>query len=169
MELVSANTTGGTAPYTYTWNDPLSTVADTVFNLSGGLYTCIVEDADGCVDTVTAFVDQFAMPVFDFSTTPESCVGSMDGTIQVNLSSGLPPYTYLWDNGDTTAFTSGLAGGYHSVTITDANGCPYIDSAEVGTADPIHYEYPLFCEDNGITDLNTVGASDGIWRRTGNR
>jgi hypothetical protein len=39
------------------------------------------------------------------------------------LASGGKSYTYLWDNGQTTATATGLSAGVHTVTLTDGNGC----------------------------------------------
>ena len=49
----------------------------------------------------------------------------------LNVEGGQPPYTYLWDDGDTSAFHTGLAAGWHAVTITDSQGCTYEASWEV--------------------------------------
>ena len=47
------------------------------------------------------------------------------------LLRGIPTYSYLWDNGDNTAFADSLDAGYHIVTITDFNNCVHTDSVEV--------------------------------------
>ncbi|MFH1321519.1 MAG: gliding motility-associated C-terminal domain-containing protein [Bacteroidota bacterium] len=39
---------GGTSPYTFLWNDPLSQTTDTAINLLPGAYTATVTDANGC-------------------------------------------------------------------------------------------------------------------------
>jgi ELWxxDGT repeat protein len=39
------------------------------------------------------------------------------------VENGNENYTYLWDNGETTATATALSAGSHSVTVTDANGC----------------------------------------------
>jgi hypothetical protein len=40
---------GGTAGYTYLWDDPLAQITSTATNLAPGLYTVIITDANGCV------------------------------------------------------------------------------------------------------------------------
>ena len=54
--------------------------------------------------------------------TDASCFGGNNGSIDISVSGGATPYTYLWSNGSTTEDVSGLAAGDYSVTITDANG-----------------------------------------------
>lgn len=52
-----------------------------------------------------------------------SCTGVHDGILELAVTSGMPPYAFLWTTGDTTPAISGLAPGEYAATITDANGC----------------------------------------------
>ena len=51
---VWANSAGGSAPYTYQWNDPNNTINDSVYHVPAGTYIVTVTDAHGCIahDTV---------------------------------------------------------------------------------------------------------------------
>lgn len=51
-----------------------------------------------------------------------NCPGDANGTATVTASNGLFPYTYLWNNGQTTATATNLAAGTYTATITDSNG-----------------------------------------------
>lgn len=51
-----------------------------------------------------------------------SCNGGSNGTINVSVSGGKSPYTYLWSNGATTQDLSGLSAGSYTVTVTDDGG-----------------------------------------------
>jgi hypothetical protein len=54
-----------------------------------------------------------------------SCFGSNDGSINLNVLGGLPPYTFLWLGPDgftaNTQNISGLAAGTYNYTVFDAN------------------------------------------------
>ena len=60
-------------------------------------------------------------PFPNYSATP-TCNGVANGTATV-LAQGVPPFSYLWANGDTTPTITGLPSGPINVTVTDSNGC----------------------------------------------
>ena len=45
------------------------------------------------------------------------------GTATISALGGVHPFTYEWDNGETTQTATNLNPGIHTVTITDANDC----------------------------------------------
>jgi hypothetical protein len=45
------------------------------------------------------------------------------GYLSANVSSGLPPYTYTWNTGETSSTISITSNGQYWVMVTDANGC----------------------------------------------
>ena len=55
-------------------------------------------------------------------TSPYSC-DDAPGVATISAHGGVHPYTYAWDNGETTQTAINLTGGTHTVTITDSNGC----------------------------------------------
>jgi len=57
------------------------------------------------------------------SSTPASCFGACDGSVNVS-SLGLPPFTYSWQpGGQTVQNPNDLCAGSHTVTMLDANSC----------------------------------------------
>jgi hypothetical protein len=64
---------------------------------------------------------------------PSSC-GGTDGDIQLSVTDGVPPYTYLWNGGSTGTGLSNLPAGPYFVTVTDLNGCS--SSETYGLSDP---------------------------------
>jgi hypothetical protein len=46
-----------------------------------------------------------------------------DGTIDLTVTGGVPPYLYDWSNGAASEDLAGLAGGTYTVRVVDAQGC----------------------------------------------
>ena len=70
---------------------------------------------------MTAFCQE--TPTMSYRCFPVTTNGGYDGHIdQLTVSGGLPPYTYQWSNGQTTASITGLQAGTYSVTLTDHQG-----------------------------------------------
>ena len=115
-------------PYTYAWDNGETTATATT--LSGGTHSVTVTDANGCVSIASGIsIDEPALLTSSASQdTGVSCEGVLDGQATVTVTGGTMPYTYAWDNGETTATATALSGGLHSVTVTDANGCISIAS-----------------------------------------
>ncbi|QHS63106.1 T9SS type B sorting domain-containing protein [Chitinophaga agri] len=69
-------------------------------------------------------------------TATTSCKNTSTGTVQVKVSGGAEPYTYLWTPGNyTTPEVSGLPAGQYNVTVTAANGVTSKGAITVAASD----------------------------------
>ncbi|MEQ8926944.1 MAG: T9SS type A sorting domain-containing protein [Fulvivirga sp.] len=117
--------TGGLPPYTYQWNDNSNTTNEIATGLSAGIYTVVGRDDKGCQVTVDVQVLDEPDPVLSFvSKTPSSCGLSL-GTAEVQMSGGLEPYTYYWNDPEnqSASMAERLSAGTFEVYGEDANGC----------------------------------------------
>jgi gliding motility-associated-like protein len=129
---------GGVPGYAYAWNtSPVQTEA-TANGLAPGTYTVTTTDLYGCSTSTSATIPGPLDPLTAtmVSSTDAGCFGSMAGSATVVVSGGTAPYNYAWSTVpvQTGATASGLGGGGYTVTVTDANGCGTIASAQIGSA-----------------------------------
>jgi large repetitive protein len=124
---VQAIASGGTGALTYQWKDQANNVvgnASTLSNVVSGSYTVTVTDQSSCSKTSATSVGSNGGAVFTVeSIVSTSCFNSPDGKAQVNISSGVGPFTITWSSGETGTSAIQLPGGSNSVTIKDASNC----------------------------------------------
>ena len=123
--VINVSATQGKEPYEFSLNDSPGQASGQFNNLSAGIYTVNLKDANGC----TSSIENVTIKASDFTFNADivadnSCLGS-NGSVTINVESGNPPYTYRIGNGsfsDVNTF-AGLSTGNHSVTVKDNNGC----------------------------------------------
>ncbi len=120
---INITATGGTAPYSYLWSSGAATAS--INNLPSGIYTVTVTDQNGCSESLSVTLQASNAPVVTVnSITHVNCYGENSGAIDLAVSGGQAPYTWLWQGSSSTVSSaSGLAAGNYIITVTDASGC----------------------------------------------
>ncbi len=120
---LTAQVTGGTAPYAYSWSTGATTQAIDV--TAPGTYTVTVTGANGCTDTEQIVITQnVSKPVAAINATAtELTCGVTTSTLTASATGGTAPYSYAWSTGGTTQSIDVSAPGTYTVTVTGANGC----------------------------------------------
>jgi gliding motility-associated-like protein len=140
--VLQAVVSGGTPPYTYTWNIrsgsswvPIGQTGQTATNLAQGRYQVIVNDSKGCgpANAVEYFFEGFTdsiPPVFNFdnAVATTTCSGQTNGSIQISASGGVNPYKYSITTGGASGYQPGslfsnLAAGTYQPWVMDKKGC----------------------------------------------
>ncbi|MBP9151655.1 MAG: SprB repeat-containing protein, partial [Flavobacteriales bacterium] len=163
LQVSSANCTGngnlmvmvngGTPPYSFVWSNMYGQIAAAMWsNLSvqgDGQYDVMVVDANS--DTAYSSI-YYQSPHISMNATSPYVIGTYntgcangDGTIEMEVFGGTPPYVFTLDNykGNrmmdtvmtTTHSIGGLNAGWYRATITGVNGCT-VDADITLTAPP---------------------------------
>jgi len=117
---ITANATGGTAPYTYAMNS--GTPQSNNFTVTAGTYTIIVIDANGCQATETITITEPDPLELTLAATTLICDGGTTD-ITANVTGGTDPYTYSINGTAQSSNIFNVNGGTYTILVTDANGC----------------------------------------------
>jgi gliding motility-associated-like protein len=117
------NVSGGTAPYSFSWNaNPVQTTQNLV-NVTPGNYTLSIIDQNGCTGTYAQTVTNVIGLPLTVASTADICNSSIgSATVSAN---GTPPYTYYWSTSPPlmTPTIGNVPAGSYFVVVTDNYGC----------------------------------------------
>ena len=142
----------GVAPYTYYWDN--SSTAQMQTGLCEGYYYFTVTDSLGCPYSSNVWIGNNCNLSSYATQNNVSMPGNCDGSAEIIVSGGTYPYSYLWNNGITTAVSTGLCEGSYNYTVTDSLGCTNNYSVWIGNNCNV-YAY------NNQTNVSTPGNCDG--------
>ncbi|MDX2002125.1 MAG: SprB repeat-containing protein [Chitinophagales bacterium] len=145
---------GGTAPYTYSWNTTPARTTQDITGLAAGTYIVLVTDNNGCTVRDTVTLTQPPVLALNVQPTSALCSGTASGTINLTVTGGVAPYSYIWSNGATTEDLANLATGTYTVTVTDANGCTATGSGSIN-------QPPLLVSSKTVTNVTCFGGNNG--------
>lgn len=155
---------GGTPGFTYSWSNGATT--QDISGLSAGVYSVNIFDLNGCSKTRTVTITQPTAPLtLSSSQVNILCFGNNTGSIDLNVSGGTGPYTYLWSNGALTQDISNLAAGTYSVTVTDFKGClatlnrTIVQPGAPLSSSIIETNIACFGDASGAINLSVVGGT----------
>lgn len=154
----TADATGGTPGYTFSWNTLPVQNTQTAINLISGTFTVIATDINGCTGTTTVLINEpVAVNAVILSHVNSSCNGGLDGSAVVAASGGTSGYTFLWNTLpaqiNDTAIALGV--GIYTVTVSDINNCT--DTAMVVIGQPSTISATITTQ----TNVSCFGGNDG--------
>ena len=154
---------GGMGPYVYTLTPGGLMNSTGIFTgLSGGNYTVCVEDANVCSTCTTLVITEPGnCSVNIISVNGILCNGDCTGSLTA-VGNGVPPFSYAWSNGESTATVDSLCAGIYNVTLTDSTGCTI--STSVVVTEPSDISITHFTDygcPQCITDLIVTGGTPG--------
>jgi len=120
--------------YSFDWSN--GEITEDISNLIPGTYTVTVDGGGACTATASfTILSQPNTPLIASSTTQSLC-GLANGDIDISVSSGVPPYTFNWSNGDMTEDLTDVLAGSYTVTVTGANGCSATSTISLTNSNP---------------------------------
>ncbi|MBI5540123.1 MAG: gliding motility-associated C-terminal domain-containing protein [Bacteroidia bacterium] len=148
---VSANVQGGVTPYNYSWSNGISAANN--LNISSGIYSLTITDFNSCSDTLIAIVDQPQAIAITGTTSNVKCKNNSNGSIDLQVTGGIQPYNYTWNNSAISQDIYGLAPGIYIVTINDGNNCTSSQSYQISEPDSL---------DISTINIGTLCTNDSI-------
>ena len=148
---------GGSSPYEYSLNGGAYQSSGTFNNLAAGSVTVTIRDDNNCTAVVPVTIIQPSAPLQGVVVQGNiSCLGGSNGSINLSVTGGVPPYSYLWNTSAITEDITGLQAGNYSVLITDASGCTETVSVEL--TEPSTALTGVITDK---TDVSVPGGNDG--------
>ena len=116
---------GGTSPFSYSWNTTPVQTTSAASNLSAGNYVVVVTDDNNCTATAVVQINEPDEITVSFDNFSHTSCGNNNGSISPTYSGGVGNYSYSWNTVpvQTTASVINLSAGSYTVTVTDSNNC----------------------------------------------
>ena len=169
---IEINITGGTPievstgvfDYSYSWTGPngFTSNAQNISNLFAGTYTIEITDDLGCIERTDIVLTQPTVIEINYTKTDATCYGATDGSIDVTVNGGRPPYQISWSNLGNGFSQSNLSAGNYIATIVDENQCEA--NVTITIDQPIFFIAPIVSpiscnnENDASIDLNLTGG-----------
>ncbi len=155
---------GGTAPYSILWSNLETT--SSLSNLPVGEYSVRVIDSRGCIVRDSVELIQPLQPLgSDYLIKNILCFGNSNGSIDLNVWGGTPPYAYNWN--ENTFFSQDInmiPVGFYNVVITDSKGCHKYHSIEITGPEllrsvSLKTDNNCYGETNGRAEITVSGGT----------
>jgi hypothetical protein len=157
---IAAIPSGGTPPYQYLWDNAATT--SSISGLTPGVYVLVVTDTMGCVFSDSVTITSPADLVLSATSINES--SGNDGSINLTVSGGNPPYAFSWSNSAVTEDINGLPGGSYTVEVIDSSGCTDTLTVIVGSSFGItdHLSNGMMIYPNPAHGIVHVAPTNGL-------
>lgn len=165
----SVLTSGGTAPYTYSWNTLPAQNVPNAANMIAGAFTVTVTDANGCATIGTVTITE-PTPVVVTVSPGDTICPNQAFMVAAYGTGGSGSYTYSWSpnlgNGNSYTVYASTPTTW-TVSAVDANGCasaPLTISADVYQFSPANLlvsSTPSICAGGSATITTVTNGNTG--------
>ena len=120
---LTVNFVGDSSSISYIWNTNPAQTTRTALHLGAGDYHVTILNSEGCPASANISLGEPPPLLFTLTTTKPDCKAA-NGSIDIVMSGGSPPYSYSWaPNVSNSSSAGNLASGTYTVTVTDKNFC----------------------------------------------
>lgn len=159
---ISIQIKGGTSPFTFVWEgtDNFASTDQNISNLKTGTYQLTLTDAKGCSKIVEyKVIDPIDYQIAE-TITNVKCHGENTGVINLTITGGTQPFSFIWNNNKNTKDINGLVAGNYTVTVSDAFNCSVEKTYVV--------EEPILALNVQISGIDTLcfGSKNGTLKAT---
>ncbi|MBL6685065.1 MAG: gliding motility-associated C-terminal domain-containing protein, partial [Flavobacteriaceae bacterium] len=163
---IEMNFEGGVDPISFTWSDD-STAGQNRYNLSPGIYSVLIVDASGCeIQRDFTIIEPQEISIAGVLTDATDCDNPASGSIDLQVSGGNAPYTFIWSNGETSEDISGLIANNYLVKVTDSKGCTAEKEFVINRQDDLEINletnFYAVCETREVYQKNIISVSGGV-------
>lgn len=143
---------GGLSPYEIQWSNNKSGLFQD--ELSAGKYYVYVRDSWGnsVFDSVNV-LQPYPLKVEPVIQNVNAEKGN--GSIDLNVSGGIPPYKYKWSTMDTTKKLKDIYDGVFSVTVSDINSCKAVKNNI--------FVYRMMLDERDTTNYRVITIGSQVW------
>lgn len=153
--LININVKGGVPPYRYLWTSGETT--EDLKKLTAGTYTVMVSDSRGCTETYSTKVFEPNPITINLEDVRHiNCAGDKSGSISIDVTGGVKPYKYSWNNGMAqTQDLAGLGAGKYSLIVEDNKKCQKRLEQEINEPEK------LLVNVDDVKNVTSYGGSNG--------
>lgn len=128
---------GGSGIYSYRWSPGKGMNDSTILNPKASpdsttTYYLEVIDEGGC--SIVAERKIFVKPLLRVAVEKNDnlCYGEKNGSVKLNITGGIPPYSFKWGTGDTALSLDGLPSGFYPYEARSTDEQVVRDSVKIG-------------------------------------
>ncbi len=121
---IALTVAGGLPPYDLLWSDGFT--EENREMLPAGWYGFALQDAAGCLieeDSIEIQQPEAPLSLVGYLFENPLCSDSEEGSIDVTIAGGTPPYDYIWSNGSFEEDPSMLSAGVYTCVVADSLSC----------------------------------------------
>lgn len=159
-------------PYQFNWTrngQPFTANGPILQNIPAGTYQLTLVDNNNCTistDPISINEPDTRLEI-EISKGEISCFEAFDGSIDLKVTGGVPPYDINWNFGSKLTSFENLGPGTYVVTVSDQAGCFLTESVTIEDAPVFKInaevkQITCFGKNDGAIDLNLEGGNEGV-------